>query len=423
MFTKDTKVEGYDPELFAAMEGERLRQEEHIELIASENMTSPRVLECQGSVLANKYAEGYPGKRYYGGCEYVDVAEQLALDRCCELFGADWANVQTHSGSQANGAVYLALLNPGDKIMGMSLAHGGHLTHGASVNVSGRVYDAVQYGLDENGYIDYDQAEELALEHKPKLIMTGFSAYSRVVDWQRFRDIADKVGAVMVADIAHVAGLVATGEYPSPVQIADVTTSTTHKTLRGPRSGIIMGKANEDIQKKINFMVFPAYQGGPHMHTIAAKAVAFKECLEPEFKDYIKQVKVNASAMADTFVKRGLKIVSGGTDNHLFLVDMVEKGLTGKEVDAALGRANITVNKNSVPNDPQSPFVTSGIRIGSPSITTRGFDEADSIQVANWCCDVMDNVNDESVIERVKGEVLALCKKRPLYESNEDIVK
>ncbi|HIF51480.1 MAG TPA: serine hydroxymethyltransferase [Thiotrichaceae bacterium] len=423
MFTKDTKVEGYDPELFAAMEGERLRQEEHIELIASENMTSPRVLECQGSVLTNKYAEGYPGKRYYGGCEYVDVAEQLAIDRCCELFGADWANVQTHSGSQANGAVYLALLNPGDKIMGMSLAHGGHLTHGASVNVSGRVYDAVQYGLDENGYIDYDQAEEMALEHKPKLIMTGFSAYSRIVDWQRFRDIADKVGAVMVADIAHVAGLVATGEYPSPVQIADITTSTTHKTLRGPRSGIIMGKANEDIQKKINFMVFPAYQGGPHMHTIAAKAVAFKECLEPEFKDYIKQVKVNASAMAETFIKRGLKIVSGGTDNHLFLVDMVEKGLTGKEVDAALGRANITVNKNAVPNDPQSPFVTSGIRIGSPSITTRGFNEEDCIQVANWCCDVMDNVNDESVIERVKGEVLALCKQRPLYESNEDIVK
>jgi len=423
MYTKDTKVEGYDPELFAAMEGERLRQEEHIELIASENMTSPRVLECQGSVLTNKYAEGYPGKRYYGGCEHVDIAEQLAIDRAKELFGADWVNVQTHSGSQANGAVYLALLNPGDKIMGMSLAHGGHLTHGASVNVSGRVYDAVQYGLDESGYIDYDQAEELAMEHKPKLIMTGFSAYSRIVDWQRFRDIADKVGAIMVADIAHVAGLVAVGEYPSPIDIADITTSTTHKTLRGPRSGIIMGKANEEIQKKINFMVFPAYQGGPHMHTIAAKAVAFKECLEPEFKDYIKQVKVNANAMAETFIKRGLKIVSGGTDNHLFLVDMVEKGLTGKEVDASLGRANITVNKNAVPNDPQSPFVTSGIRIGSPSITTRGFDEADSIQVANWCCDVMDNVNDESVIERVKSEVLALCKTRPLYESNSDIVK
>ncbi|GJM05121.1 MAG: serine hydroxymethyltransferase 3 [marine bacterium B5-7] len=421
MFTKDCKVAGYDDELFGAMEGERRRQEEHIELIASENMTSPRVLECQGSVLTNKYAEGYPGKRYYGGCEYVDVAEQLAIDRAMELFGADWANVQPHSGSQANGAVYLALINPGDKIMGMSLAHGGHLTHGASVNVSGRVYDAVQYGLDDKGYIDYDQAEELALEHKPKLIMTGFSAYSRIVDWERFREISDKVGAILVADIAHVAGLVATGEYPSPVQIADVTTSTTHKTLRGPRSGIIMGKANEDIQKKINFMVFPAYQGGPHMHTIAAKAVAFKECMEPSFKTYIQQVKKNASAMAETFVERGLKIVSGGTDNHLFLVDMVEKGLTGKEVDAALGRANITVNKNAVPNDPQSPFVTSGIRIGTPSITTRGFDEADSKQVADWCCDIMDNVGDDSVIERVKGEVLALCKGRPLYESNDDL--
>ncbi len=421
MFTKDTKVEGFDPELFEAMENERRRQEEHIELIASENMTSPRVLECQGSVLTNKYAEGYPGKRYYGGCEYVDVAEQLAIDRACKLFGADWANVQPHSGSQANGAVYLALINPGDKIMGMSLAHGGHLTHGASVNVSGRIYDAVQYGLDDNGYIDYDQAEELALEHKPKLLMTGFSAYSRVVDWERFREIADKVGAIMVADIAHVAGLVAVGEYPSPVQIADVTTSTTHKTLRGPRSGIIMGKANEDIQKKINFMVFPAYQGGPHMHTIAAKAVAFKECMEPEFKGYIQQVKKNAVAMADTFVERGLKIVSGGTDNHLFLVDMVEKGLTGKEVDAAIGRAHITCNKNAVPNDPQSPFVTSGIRVGTPSITTRGFNEADCKQVANWICDIMDNMGDESVIERVKGEVIALCKTRPLYESNDDL--
>jgi glycine hydroxymethyltransferase len=421
MYTKDTKVEGFDPELFNAMEGERRRQEEHIELIASENMTSPRVLECQGSVLTNKYAEGYPGKRYYGGCEYVDVAEQLALDRACELFGADWANVQSHSGSQANGAVYHALLEPGDKVMGMSLAHGGHLTHGASVNVSGRIYDAVQYGLDDKGYIDYDQAEELAMEHKPKLIITGFSAYSRVVDWQRFREIADKVGALMMADIAHVAGLIAVGEYPSPVQIADVTTTTTHKTLRGPRSGLIMGKANEDIQKKVNFMVFPAYQGGPLMHTIAAKAVAFKEAMEPEFKTYIQQVKTNANAMAETFVERGLKIVSGGTDNHLFLVDMVEKGLTGKEVDAALGRANITVNKNAVPNDPQSPFVTSGIRIGTPSITTRGFNEADSRQVASWCCDIMDNMGDESVIERVKGEVLELCKSRPLYESNDDL--
>ncbi len=416
MYTKDMKVEGFDPELFAAMEGERVRQEEEIELIASENMTSPRVLECQGSVLTNKYAEGYPGKRYYGGCEYVDVVEQLAIDRACELFGADWVNVQPHSGSQANGAVYLALLEPHDTIMGLSLAHGGHLTHGAHVNVSGRVYKAVQYGLDDKGIIDYDQAEALALEHKPKMIWTGFSAYSREWDWQRFRDICDKVGAIMVADIAHVAGLVATGEYSSPVGIADITTSTTHKTLRGPRSGIIMGKANEEIQKKINFMVFPAYQGGPHMHTIAGKAVAFKECMEPEFKEYIKQVKVNAKAMVEVFMDRGLSIVSGGTDNHLFLVDMIEKGLTGKEVDAALSKANITVNKNSVPNDPQSPFVTSGIRIGTPSITTRGFKEAEVKRVATWICNIMDNMDDDATIARVKSEVLELCKKFPLYE-------
>ena len=417
MYTKDMKVEGYDPELFAAMEGERVRQEEDIELIASENMTSPRVMECQGSVLTNKYAEGYPGKRYYGGCEYVDVVEQLAIDRACELFGADWANVQPHSGSQANGAVYLALLDAGDTVMGLSLAHGGHLTHGAHVNVSGRVFNAVQYGLDDKGVIDYAQAEELALEHKPKMIWTGFSAYSREFDWQRFREISDKVGAIMVSDIAHVAGLVATGEYPSPIGIADITTSTTHKTLRGPRSGIIMGKANEDIQKKVNFMVFPAYQGGPHMHTIAGKAVAFKECMEPEFKQYIQQVKKNANAMVDVFLERGLKIVSGGTDNHLFLVDMIEKGLTGKEVDAALSSANITVNKNAVPNDPQSPFVTSGIRIGTPSITTRGFKEAESKQVATWICDIMDNMGDDATIARVKGEVLALCKKLPLYNN------
>ncbi len=417
MYTKDMKVEGFDPELFAAMEGERVRQEEDIELIASENMTSPRVMECQGSVLTNKYAEGYPGKRYYGGCEYVDVVEQLAIDRACELFGADWANVQPHSGSQANGAVYLALLDAGDTIMGLSLAHGGHLTHGAHVNVSGRVFNAIQYGLDDNGVIDYDQAEALALEHKPKMIWTGFSAYSREWDWARFREICDKVGAIMVADIAHVAGLVATGEYPSPVGIADITTSTTHKTLRGPRSGIIMGKANEDIQKKVNFMVFPAYQGGPHMHTIAGKAVAFKECMQPEFKQYIQQVKKNANAMVDVFLERGLKIVSGGTDNHLFLVDMIEKGLTGKEVDAALSSANITVNKNAVPNDPQSPFVTSGIRIGTPSITTRGFKEAESKQVATWICDIMDNMGDDATIARVKGEVLALCKKLPLYNN------
>jgi glycine hydroxymethyltransferase len=416
MFAKDMKVEGFDNELFEAMEGERRRQEEHIELIASENNTSPRVLECQGSVLTNKYAEGYPGKRYYGGCEHVDIAEQLAIDRAKELFGADWANVQSHSGSQANGAVYLALIDPGDTIMGMSLAHGGHLTHGASVNVSGRIYNAVQYGLkSETGEIDYDEAEKLALEHKPKLIMTGFSAYSRIVDWQRFRDISDQVGAIMVSDIAHVAGLVAVDEYPSPVQIADVTTTTTHKTLRGPRSGLIMGKANEEIEKKINFMVFPAYQGGPMMHTIAGKAVAFKEAMSPEFKTYIQQVKANAKAMAEVFVERGLNIVSGGTDNHLFLVDMIEKGLTGKEVDAALGRANITVNKNSVPNDPQSPFVTSGIRIGTPSVTTRGFDVNDCKQVADWICDIMDNMGDESVIERVKGQVCELCKSKPVY--------
>ena len=400
---------------------EQQRQISNIELIASENFASDAVMKLCGSEFTNKYAEGYPGKRYYGGCEYVDVAEQLAIDRACELFGADWANVQPHSGSQANGAVYLALLDAGDTIMGLSLAHGGHLTHGAHVNVSGRVFNAVQYGLDDNGIIDYAQVEELALEHKPKMIWSGFSAYSQDWDWQRFRDIADKVGAILVADIAHVAGLVAAGEYPSPVQIADITTSTTHKTLRGPRSGIIMGKANEDIQKKINFMVFPAYQGGPHMHTIAAKAVAFKECMQPEFKDYIKAVKANAKAMVEVFLDRGLSIVSGGTENHLFLVDMIEKGLTGKDVDAALGKANITVNKNAVPNDPQSPFVTSGIRIGTPSITTRGFNEDDSRQVATWICDIMDNMGDDSVIERVRGEVLELCKSRPLYESNDDL--
>ena len=417
MFTKDMKVEGFDDELHRAMDSERTRQEQHIELIASENMTSPRVLECQGSVLTNKYAEGYPGKRYYGGCEYVDIAEQLAIDRAKELFGADWVNVQAHSGSQANGAVYLALIDPGDTIMGMSLAHGGHLTHGASVNVSGRIYNAVQYGLDlDTGEIDYDQAEQLALEHKPKLIMTGFSAYSRIVDWQRFRDISDQVGALMVADIAHVAGLVAVDEYPSPVQIADVTTTTTHKTLRGPRAGLIMGKANEDIQKKVNFTVFPSYQGGPFMHVIAAKAVAFKEAMEPEFKTYIQQVKKNAKAMAEAFIERGLRIVSGGTDNHLFLVDMIEKGLTGKEVDAALGRANITVNKNAVPNDPQSPFVTSGIRIGTPAVTTRGFDENDCRNVAGWICDIMDDIGNDAVIERVRNDVLALCASRPLYD-------
>ena len=417
MFTKDTRIAGFDDELSQAMELERQRQEDHIELIASENNCSPRVLEAQGSVLTNKYAEGYPGKRYYGGCEHVDVVEQLAIDRAKELFGADFANVQPHSGSQANGAVYLALVNPGDTIMGMSLAHGGHLTHGASVNASGRIYNAVQYGLHpETGEIDYDEAERLALEHKPKLIMTGFSAYSRVLDWQRFRDIADKVGAYMVADIAHVAGLVATGLYPSPVQIADVTTTTTHKTLRGPRSGLIMGKANEEIEKKVNFMVFPAYQGGPLMHVIAGKAVAFKEAMQDDFKEYQKQVKLNAQTMASAFIERGVKIVSGGTDNHLFLVDLIEKGITGKDLDAALGRAHITVNKNAVPNDPQSPFVTSGIRIGTPSITTRGFAEAESKQVANLICDVIENMGDESVLDSVRAQVSELCSQFPMYE-------
>ncbi|MCH7694684.1 MAG: serine hydroxymethyltransferase [Proteobacteria bacterium] len=416
MYPKDMKIAGFDDELWQAMEAERHRQNDHIELIASENNVSPRVLQAQGSVLTNKYAEGYPGKRYYGGCEYVDVAEQLAIDRVKQLFGADFANVQPHSGSQANGAVYLALIKPGDTIMGMSLAHGGHLTHGASVNVSGRIFNAVQYGLNtDTGEIDYDEAENLALEHKPKLIMTGFSAYSRVVDWQRFRDIADKVGAYMVADIAHVAGLIAVGLYPSPVQIADVTTTTTHKTLRGPRSGLIMGKANEEIEKKINFMVFPAYQGGPLMHVIAAKAVAFKEALQPEFKQYQQQVLNNSRAMAKVFMDNGVKIVSGGTDNHLFLVDLIEKAITGKALDAALDSAHITVNKNAVPNDPQSPFITSGIRIGTPSVTTRGFKEEECIQLTHLICEIIDNMGDESVIERVRGDVSELCKRFPMY--------
>ena len=418
MFSRDMKIAEYDDVLYQAMQGEKIRQEEHIELIASENNVSPRVLEAQGSVLTNKYAEGYPGRRYYGGCEYVDVVEQLAIDRAKQLFGADYANVQPHSGSQANGAVYLALCQPGDTIMGMSLAHGGHLTHGASVSVSGRLYKAVQYGLNaDTGEIDYDAAEQLALEHKPRLIMTGFSAYSRRVDWQRFRDIADKTGAYLVSDIAHVAGLIATGTYPSPVRIADVTTTTTHKTLRGPRSGLILAKANPEIEKKLNFTVFPSYQGGPLMHVIAAKAVAFKEAMEPEFKVYQHQVINNARTMAEVFIQRGVDVVSGGTDNHLFLVDLVSKGITGKDLDAVLDRANITVNKNAVPNDPQSPFVTSGIRIGTPSITTRGFKEAEASQVASWICDIIDNMGDETLIETIKGDVKALCKRFPMYES------
>ena len=416
MFSKDMTIRDYDDELWQAMEQERVRQEEHIELIASENYTSPRVMEAQGSSLTNKYAEGYPGKRYYGGCEYGDIAEQLAIDRVKELFGADYANVQPHSGSQANAAVYMALIQPGDTILGMSLAHGGHLTHGAKPNFSGKIYNAIQYGLNpETGEIDYDEVERLAREHKPKMIVAGFSAYSRVVDWQRFRDIADEVGAYLFVDMAHVAGLIAAGVYPSPVQIADVTTSTTHKTLRGPRGGIILAKANEEIEKKLNSLVFPGTQGGPLMHVIAGKAVAFKEALEPSFKEYQAQVVTNARAMAKVFIERGYDVVSGGTDNHLFLVSFIKQELTGKDVDAWLGAANITINKNSVPNDPQSPFVTSGIRIGTPAITTRGFGANEATELAGWICDVIDARGDAAVIERVKGQVLEVCKRLPVY--------
>lgn len=415
MFAKSMTIASYDPELWQAITAETQRQEEHIELIASENYASPRVLEAQGSVLTNKYAEGYPEKRYYGGCEYVDVAEQLAIDRVKQLFGADYANVQPHSGSQANAAVYMALLNPGDTVLGMSLAHGGHLTHGAKVNFSGRIYNAVQYGITAEGYIDYAEVERLALEHQPKMIVAGFSAYSRVIDWQKFREIADKVGAYLMVDMAHVAGLVAAGVYPSPVQIADVTTSTTHKTLRGPRGGIILAKANPDLEKKFNSLVFPGIQGGPLMHVIAAKAVAFKEALEPDFTIYQQQVVKNAKVMAATLISRGYNIVSGGTDNHLMLVDLIAKGLTGKAADAALGAANITVNKNSVPNDPQSPFVTSGIRVGTPAITTRGFKEAEVEQLAHWIADVLDNIDDPATTERVKAQVIEICKRFPVY--------
>ena len=416
MFSKDMTIAGFDDELAQSIERERVRQEEHIELIASENYASPRVMEAQGTVLTNKYAEGYPAKRYYGGCENVDVAEQLAIDRAKELFSADYANVQPHSGSQANAAVYFALLQPGDTILGMSLAHGGHLTHGSKVSFSGKLFNAFQYGLDEStGEIDYAQVEALAKEHKPKMIIAGFSAYSRVVDWQRFRDIADSIGAYLMVDMAHVAGLIAAGVYPSPVNIADVTTTTTHKTLRGPRGGLILAKANPEIEKKLNSMVFPGTQGGPLMHVIAAKAVAFKEALQDDFKGYQQQVVDNARVMADTFIKRGYNVVSGGTDNHLFLVDFIAKGLTGKDADAALGAANITVNKNSVPNDPQSPFVTSGIRVGTPAVTTRGFKQAEVEQLANWMCDVLDDVTNQETIEKVKTDVVALCKKFPVY--------
>jgi len=416
MYNKRMTIEGFDDELWTSIQQEEQRQEDHIELIASENYASPRVMQAQGSMLTNKYAEGYPGKRYYGGCEYVDIAEQLAIDRVKELFGADYANVQPHAGSQANAAVYFALLQAGDTILGMSLAHGGHLTHGAKVNFSGKIFNAVQYGLNEaTGEVDYEEIQALANEHKPKMIVAGFSAYSRVMDWQKFRDIADSVGAYLFVDMAHVAGLVAAGEYPSPVAIADVTTSTTHKTLRGPRGGLILAKSNPEIEKKLNSMVFPGTQGGPLMHVIAAKAVAFKEALSPEFTTYQKQVKVNASAMANTFIARGYNIVSGGTDNHLFLVDLIDKGLTGKAAEAALEVANITTNKNSVPNDPQSPFVTSGIRLGAPAITTRGFNEQDSKDLAGWMCDILDDIENESVQQAVKEKVLAICLRLPVY--------
>ena len=409
-------ISEFDPELAKAIDAEGERQEAHIELIASENYCSPAVMEAQGSKLTNKYAEGYPGKRYYGGCEYVDIIEQLAIDRAKELFGADYANVQPHAGSQANSAVYLALLNPGDTVLGMSLAHGGHLTHGAKVSFSGKTYNAVQYGLNvETGEIDYEEVERLAVEHKPRMIVAGFSAYSQIVDWQRFREIADKVGAYLFVDMAHVAGLVAAGVYPSPVQIADVTTTTTHKTLRGPRSGLILAKANEEIEKKLQSAVFPGNQGGPLVHAIAAKAICFKEAMAPEYKEYQKQVVVNAKAMAEVLIARGYDIVSGGTENHLFLLSLIKQDVTGKEADAWLGAAHITVNKNAVPNDPRSPFVTSGIRIGTPAVTTRGFGEAEVRELAGWIADILDAKGDEAVIATVKEKVATVCAKFPVY--------
>jgi len=416
MLKREMNIADYDAELWQAMEQEKVRQEEHIELIASENYTSPRVMQAQGSQLTNKYAEGYPGKRYYGGCEYVDIVEQLAIDRAKELFGADYANVQPHSGSQANFAVYTALLEPGDTVLGMNLAHGGHLTHGSPVNFSGKLYNIVPYGIDATGHIDYAGLEKQAKEHKPKMIIGGFSAYSGVVDWAKMREIADSIGAYLFVDMAHVAGLVAAGVYPNPVPHAHVVTTTTHKTLAGPRGGLILAKGgSEELYKKLNSAVFPGGQGGPLMHVIAGKAVALKEAMEPEFKTYQQQVAKNAKAMVEVFLERGYKVVSGGTDNHLFLVDLVDKNLTGKEADAALGRANITVNKNSVPNDPKSPFVTSGIRVGTPAITRRGFKEAEAKELAGWMCDVLDSINDEAVIERIKGKVLDICARYPVY--------
>lgn len=417
MFDQSYTIENFDEELFQAIVNEQRRQEEHVELIASENYVSPRVLQAQGSVLTNKYAEGYPGKRYYGGCEYVDVAEELAIARAKKLFAADYVNVQPHSGSQANAAVMMALLAPGDVVLGMALPHGGHLTHGSKVNFSGKLYEAIPYGVDaQTGLIDYDVLERLALEHKPKLIIAGFSAYSRVLDWPRFRAIADKVGAYLMADVAHVAGLIAVGLYPSPVPFADVVTTTTHKTLRGPRGGMILCRANEEIEKKLNSSVFPGNQGGPLMHVIAAKAVSFAEALLPEFKTYQQQVLLNAKTMASVLMSRGYKIVSGGTDNHLLLVDLIDKNITGKDADVALDKANITVNKNTVPNDPRSPFVTSGLRLGTPAVTTRGFKEKEITLLSNWIADILDDINNETTIAKVKEQVLLLCREFPVYK-------
>lgn len=416
MLKRDMNIADYDPVLWQSIVDETERQEQHIELIASENYTSPRVMQAQGSQLTNKYAEGYPGRRFYGGCEFVDITEQLAIDRAKELFGATYANVQPHSGSQANSAVFMALVKPGDTVMGMNLAHGGHLTHGSPANFSGKMYNIIPYGINEQGVIDYEEMERLAIEHKPKMIIGGFSAFSGVVDWARMREIADKIDAWFMVDMAHVAGLIATGHYPSPIEHAHVVTTTTHKTLAGPRGGLILSAANnEDLEKKLNSAVFPGSQGGPLMHVIAGKAVAFKEAMEPEFKEYQGQVLKNAQAMADEFQKRGYKVVSGGTHNHLFLVDLVDKDITGKDADAALGNAFITVNKNSVPNDPRSPFVTSGIRIGTPAVTRRGFNEADARQLANWMCDILDDINDDATIARVKEQVLDICGRHPVY--------
>ena len=422
MFNVDTKIAGFDDELNDAIKKEIKRQEEHVELIASENYASPRVLEAQGSVLTNKYAEGYPAKRYYGGCENVDVAEQLAIDRLKEIYQCDYANVQPHSGSQANAAVYLALLNAGDTILGMSLDAGGHLTHGSKVNFSGKLFNAIQYGIDDNGLLDYDEIEKLAIKHKPKMLIGGFSAYSQIIDWERMSEIAKKINAYYVVDMAHVSGLVAADVYPSPVPFADVVTSTTHKTLRGPRGGIIICKSNPELEKKFNSLVFPGTQGGPLMHVIAAKAVAFKEALEPEFKKYMKQVVINADVLAKTIIERGYDIVSGGTKNHLMLVSLVKQGLTGKAADAALHKANITVNKNSVPNDPQSPFVTSGIRLGTAAITTRGFLEQETKILGNLICDVLDDIENEDVITSVKEKILNLTSQYPVYSSSKKAV-